>query len=63
VTTVAGGWVAAGKYSAAVVGTPPQLKKGTAARGRLATGWQWAGASQHPCRMIMRWEVAEVADV
>jgi len=60
---VAGGWVAAGKHSAVVVGTPPQLKNGTAARGRLATGWQWPGASQHPCRMIMRREVAEVADV
>jgi len=39
VTTVAGGWVGAGKCSTAVGGTPPQLMNGTAFRGRLATGW------------------------
>jgi len=61
--TLAGGWGAAGKYSAAVFGTSPQLKNGTAARGGLSTGWQWRGASQNPCRMIMRRVVAEVADV
>jgi len=54
VTTVAGGWVGAGKSSAAVGGTPPHLMNGKAARRRLATGWQWRGVSLHPCRMIMR---------
>jgi len=54
VTTVAGGCVGAGKSSTAVGGTPPQFMNGTAALGRLATEWQWRGASLHPFRMIMR---------
>jgi len=49
-TTVAGGWVGAGKYSTAVGGTPRQLMNGTAARGWLATELQWRVASQLPCQ-------------